>query len=55
MKILINTKQNYKEIHTRVDSLYKMDNVEDMTFDELLNSVLQLSREYNIKAIRSNI
>ena len=45
----------YKEVQTKVDSLYTMDNVEDITFDELLNNVLQLSREDYIKAIRSNL
>jgi hypothetical protein len=45
----------YKDIQKKIDYLLTIENVENITFDEFLAEVLEMSEEEYIKIIRSSL
>ena len=45
----------YKEVQNNIDSIYDMENAENVTFDELLHNVVEINEDKYIKVIRSSL
>ena len=45
----------YKEVQNKIDSIYDMENAENVTFDKLLHNVVEINEDKYIKVIRSSL
>lgn len=50
-----NYKSLYKEIEDKINSLNDLDNIADLTFEEFLIDILDMSEEEYIKCVRSSV
>jgi hypothetical protein len=45
----------YKKVQNKIDSIYDMENAENVTFDKLLHNVVEINEDKYIKVIRSSL
>lgn len=48
-------KGKYKEVQQKIDSLHELENIEEMTCEQFLNNILEISEEEYLKIIRSSL
>lgn len=48
-------KSLYKEVQMKINSLHDVENIDNVTFDQFFNDILELNEEECIKTLRSNL